>query len=127
MLLNSSWTKYGCGRITYCSCFMICFLFKLSNNVMIMCEWHQLVHLGIVIDQQTDCISRCSLHISQRSNFFKGGRGPKLAKFLKSALLSFLCPQGTRRVFFFPIVYVPGELGVSRKPLGSDFNVQRTT
>ena len=29
--------------------FMICFLFKSSYNVMIMCEWHQLVYLVIII------------------------------------------------------------------------------
>ena len=29
--------------------FMICFVFKSSYNVMIMCEWHQLVYLAIII------------------------------------------------------------------------------
>ena len=64
--------------------FMVCFLFNLSYNVMIKCEWHQLVYFAIITPSKPTtppdfrCISRFAWQQSPKCQFCGQRTTPKI-------------------------------------------------
>ena len=69
---------------------MICFLFKLSYNVMIMCEWHQLMYIAIIAPSKPTtppdfcCISPFILATKPKMPIFRPNNNIKNYPYLSS-------------------------------------------
>ena len=78
---------------------MNCFLFNLSYNVMIMCEWHQLMYISIIIPSKltTPPDFRCILPFvwkqSPKWQFFGQITTPKITLIYRQFLIQIICSK----------------------------------
>ena len=79
--------------------FMNCFLFNLSNNVMIMCEWHQLMYISIITPSKPTtppdfcCISLFVQQQSPKCQFFGQITTPKITLIYRQFLIQIICSK----------------------------------
>ena len=75
---------------------MNCFLFNLSYNVMIMCEWHQLMYIAIITPSKPTtppdfrCISPIVWHQSPKCQFFGQITTPKITLIYRQFLIQII-------------------------------------
>ena len=75
---------------------MNCFLFNLSYNVMIMCEWHQLMYIAIITPSKPTtppdfrCISPIVWQQSPKCQFFGQITTPKITLIYRQFLIQII-------------------------------------
>ena len=78
---------------------MNCFLFNLSYNVMIMCEWHQLMYIAIITPSKSTtppdfrCISPFVWQQSPKCQFFGQITTPKITLIYRQFLIQIICSK----------------------------------
>ena len=76
-----------------------CFLFNLSYNVMIMCEWHQLMYIAIITPSKPTtppdfrCISPFIWQQSPKCHFFGQITTPKITLIYRQVLIQVICSK----------------------------------
>ena len=78
---------------------MNCFLFNLSCNVMIMCEWHQLMCIAIITPSKPTtppdfrCVSPFLWQQSPKCQFFGQITTPKITLIYRQFLIQIICSK----------------------------------